>query len=73
MLWYIHICKPKDSNIIFIPQSDEHEGEDDFDGDEVFSRIRSLLEALLADAQHALEHKSKATGRVLNYYDNGNC
>lgn len=42
------------------------------EGDEVFTRIRSLLENLLENAQQALEHKSKATGRVLSYYDNGN-
>lgn len=53
-------------------QSDEQEGEDDFEGDESFGRIRSLLEGLLNNAQKALDHKSKATGRVLNYYDNGN-
>ncbi|CAO3662522.1 unnamed protein product [Umbelopsis ramanniana] len=53
-----------------LDDSDEQEGEDPLEGDEVFTRIRSLLENLLENAQQALEHKSKATGRVLSYYDN---
>ncbi|KAI8584379.1 hypothetical protein K450DRAFT_219565 [Umbelopsis ramanniana AG] len=55
-----------------LDDSDEQEGEDPLEGDEVFTRIRSLLENLLENAQQALDHKSKATGRVLSYYDNGN-
>jgi hypothetical protein len=50
-------------------QSDEQDGEDDIEGDPSFDRIRSLLETLLTDGQKALEHKIKATGRVLTYYD----
>lgn len=55
--------------IVMYLQSDEHDGEDDLEGDPSFDKVRVLLEALLADGQKALEHKSKATGRVLTYYD----
>ncbi|KAI9282099.1 hypothetical protein BC943DRAFT_116940 [Umbelopsis sp. AD052] len=55
-----------------LDDSDEQEGEDPLEGDEVFTRIRSLLENLLEDAQQALDHKTKATDEEYEMEQNNN-